>query len=191
MEQVLSGLIGALIATILSVLYFYISEQAKLRADAMLEVVEYCDNIYTRLRELLTQKEAEYTGQKAYLTTDEYRTVNRQLTNLLTSSRTAAKITLIYGEGDVLAAFNALCFQFREVSSILREATKSTWHTEKDRILNLFDKKIDPHRAGTERLLLKESSSSAIMAGFFKRHMPTFYKLITRKNSKIKGQKAN
>ena len=57
MSELLSGLIGALIATILTVVSLYLAEQAKLRTEMTLEVVGYCDDIYDRLQLMHVHKE--------------------------------------------------------------------------------------------------------------------------------------
>lgn len=63
-EQLLSGFLGALIATIPSVFYQYLSEQKKFRADVLLEAVAYSDEIYKHLIDLHTKKKAEYPDKK-------------------------------------------------------------------------------------------------------------------------------
>ena len=148
MSELLSGFIGALIATLLSILYFFISEQKKLRSDVMLEVVGYCDDIYRRLQDLHVHQ--------------------GELTSLLTSSRTRAKLALVHGEGSTLAAFNDLYAQFLKASSIVRGATRSAWHQEKASLHRLFAEEIDPRRVKLERLLLKKTRAFAIVMGFFK-----------------------
>ena len=56
MDQLLSGLYGALIATILSIIYLYFSDQIKLRSEVMLEVVGYSDDIYKAISEFPNSK---------------------------------------------------------------------------------------------------------------------------------------
>ena len=180
MEYLLSGLIGALIATILSVVYLYISEQARLRADVLLQIVDYCDDIYTHLQGLHTYKDAVYTNKKMPLTSDEYRKISRELTVLLTSSKSGAKLAIIYGESDAMAAYNMLRTRFLEASSLLRKATQDAWNQENIKIHNLFSEIIDPLRATIEDKLVKETRAPAIISGFVKYYMPTFYSFYSR-----------
>ena len=180
MEHLLSGLFGALIATILSVVYLYISEKARLRADVLLQLVDYCDDIYTHLRDIHTYKDAVYTNKKMPLTSDEYRKISRELTVLLTSSKTGAKLAIVYGKSDTMAAYNMLRTRFLEVSSLLRSATQDAWNQESIKINNLFSKTIDPLRSTIEIKLVKETHAHAIISGFVKYYMPTFYSFYSR-----------
>lgn len=77
MKELLSGLIGALIATLLNIFYLYLFDQKKLRIDILLDAVAYSDNIYKHLIDLHTDKHAEYTGNKRGLLPDEYRIISR------------------------------------------------------------------------------------------------------------------
>ena len=177
MSELLSGFIGAVIATLLSVLYFFISEQKKLRSDVMLEVVGYCDDIYRRLQDLHVHKGTVYTQNSEFLTPEEYRVVSRELISLLTSARTRAKLALVHGEGSTLAAFNGLQAQFQKASSIVRGATRSAWHQENASLHRLFAEEIDPRRAKFERLLLEKTRAFAIVMGFFKQCILAPYNL--------------
>ena len=108
MESLLSGLIGALIATLLSVFYHHNSERKKMRSDVLLEVVAYCDDIYRHLTDMHIHKDLEYTGKKSAFNADEYRHISHELTGLLLSSKPAAKLALAYSEGKIMA-FSTNC----------------------------------------------------------------------------------
>ena len=163
MESLLSGLIGALIATLLSLIYHHNSERKKMRADVLLEIVSYCDDIYTLLRQMHVHRDHVYTGKKPALHSDEYRHISRELTVLLLSSKPAAKLALAYGEGKIMGLFNELKSCFLEVSSELRGATRSGWIIENEKVSTLFSKKIDPLRANLEKNLLIESQSIQLL----------------------------
>jgi hypothetical protein len=134
--NLLSGLFGALIATVLSLVYLYISEKAKLRGEVLLEVVGYCDEIYYILQMLQAEKELEYTEHESTLTGGEYRTANQKLSVLLKSSSVHAKMAIAFGEGRELESFNTLRTLFAEGASVLRTATRSGWIIESRK---LFD----------------------------------------------------
>ncbi len=123
MYQLLSGLYGALIASILSIIYLYFSNQIKLRSEVMLEVVGYSDDIYNYLSMMHVHKDSMYTQNKPGLTDDEYRKFSNELSVLLKSSKVRAKIALVYGEGKVLGVFNELWSNYIEITSVLRTAT--------------------------------------------------------------------
>lgn len=174
MGILMSGLIGALFATILNIFYLYLSEQKKIRAEVLLEVVAYCDDIYKNLQFLHTLKNAAYTDKIKELPQDDYQATNRELTALLTSSRAGVKLALVYGEGDVLALFNELRSWFKIVSSVLRGATPSNWPAEHEGIILKFSQQIDPLRASFETMLLQEARLPSITKQTFKTIFHTF-----------------
>jgi hypothetical protein len=69
--NLLSGLFGAVLATVLTVVYLYISDKAKLRGEVLLEVVGYCDEIYHLLQTVHTEKDLQPSEESAGLTQDD------------------------------------------------------------------------------------------------------------------------
>ncbi len=174
LEIILSGLVGALIATFISVIYLHISEKNKLRGEVFLEVVSYCDEIYHFLQTIHNYKEAEYRLYKSPYSSEEYTSINNKLTVSLISTRVHAKLSLAYGDGDgdgdgdgeTLLLFNILSDNLRKVSSILRSSTKSAWVTKEHKeIMRLFSEEIDPLRAKLQESMLNGT-----------RYLPTVYK---------------
>lgn len=166
MDQLLSGLIGALAATFISVIYLHISEKNKLRGEVFLEVVGYCDDIYHYLQKLHVYKDSEYTTHSVPFSPDDYKLISDKLTVLLLSSKVHAKLTLAYGEGDALLLFNSLSKRFIEVSGALRKATRSAWVVKENKeITRLFSEEIDPLRTNLQRSLLYGTM-----------YLPTLYK---------------
>ncbi len=167
LEIILSGLVGALIATFISVIYLHISEKNKLRGEVFLEVVSYCDEIYHFLQTIHNYKEAEYRLYKSPYSSEEYISINNKLTVSLISTRVHAKLSLAYGDGETLMLFNILSDNLRKVSSILRSSTKSAWVTKEHKeIMRLFSEEIDPLRAKLQESMLNGT-----------RYLPTLYKL--------------
>lgn len=166
MESLLSGLIGALIATILSVVYSYVAEQIRLRTEVALEVVGYCDDVYNRLQSIHVHKNRVYTETGPGLEPELYRTTSRELSVLIKSRKTHAKLEITYGAGESVAALNGLSHHFLEASSILWGATKDDWSTKGNQILNLFEKVIDPMRTELERKLIYGTRATAIVKHF-------------------------
>lgn len=164
-----SGLLGAIIAALLSVLYHYISEQKKIKSDVLMEIVSYCDEIYGHLIDMHSYKEHEYMDKKPALHPDEYRMISRELTKLLISSKPATKLVIAYGEGIIMATFNELKSCFHEVSGMLRKATKDDWVIEHKKINNLFSEIIEPSRTILQRSLLNELDAIKIAKGFFRK----------------------
>jgi hypothetical protein len=146
MQFLLSGFIGALIATTLSVVYLYLSEQSRLRFEVTLEVVGYFDDIYTKLQMLYVDKDHVYTGKKKGLTNEEYRVASRTLKDLLFTSKVGVRLALVYGEGDLVGIFNYLKTSCRTASEILWIATEQDWNEKGKQILTLFsERKTETH----------------------------------------------
>ncbi len=169
MTILLSGLIGALIATILSVIYHYISEQSRLRSEAALEAIGYFDDIYKSLQMLNVDKEAAYKGKKRGLTDEEYRITSRTLKDLLNTSRVGAKIAIVYGEGNITGAFNFLQASCLCASELLWGAKEQDWEEKHNQITILFHEKIDPVRKIFERHLIEQTRSHQIIKGLIYR----------------------
>ena len=180
MDQLLSGLIGALIATVLSVAYLYFSNKSKIRIEVLLEVVGFCDDIYHNLENLHYFKNAEYTKKNTEFPIEDYRKLSRELTVFLTSTKVHAKMAIAYGERDELALFLKLSNRFRSVASILRQATRSGWVNEGPQIHQMFEKEIDPLRHTLVRALIKGARPKGIILNLYRYHMPTFYKATSK-----------
>ena len=165
-DQLLSGLIGALVATFISVIYLHISEKNKLRGEVFLEVVGYCDDIYHYLQKLHVYKDAEYTTHSIPFSSNDYKLISDKLTVLLLSTKVHAKLTLAYGEGEALLLFNSLSKSFNQASSTLRIATRGAWIVKENKeVFRLFYEEINPMRTNLQRSLLYGTM-----------YLPTLYK---------------
>lgn len=143
-EILLSGTLGALIASLLSVWYQHISEQIKSRKDTMRAVIEWVDNIYVRLQAMQVYKERVYTGQEPSLSVEEYRSMSNEIRVLLLSDRIGTEVVCVYGEGDVLQKINALQGELKKAARILWAAKQDTWPDSRKGIMKIFEEKIDP-----------------------------------------------
>lgn len=168
MSELLSGLIGALIATILTVVYLYLAEQAKLRTEMALEVVGYCDDIYDRLQLMHVHKDTVYTHSGRGMPPEDYRAVSYELSRLIKATKTHAKLEITYGPGQSMAALNELSHHFRETTSLLRAATEADWAQKGTQIFELFQTRIDPLRKDLQRKLIDGTRASAIAKDFFR-----------------------
>ncbi len=177
MEQLFSVLIGALIASILSIVYLHVSEKFKIRSEVLLEVVGFCDAIYHHLRNLHVYKNAKYTDRDLDLTIEDYRYLSKGLTVLLTSTKVHEKMAIAFGEKEELGLFLELSKQLHQVASILRKATRSDGINEGQQVNQLFKDKIDPLRQKLIRDLIKRAKVTGILPDIYKCQMPTFYKI--------------
>lgn len=165
MEILLSGLLGALFATILTLIYNHVSDKSKIRSDVLMEIVSYCDEIYLHLIEMRTHRNAKYVKEKSFLTQEEYNLKSRQLNSLLISSKPGAKLDVAYGEAGIMALYNSLKSHFLSVSSKLRKAKIDTWEKDVIEISDVFEKEIDPLKMQLLTTLSKKTKYTEIMFG--------------------------
>ena len=177
MEQLISVIIGVLIASILSVGYLHISENLKIRSEVLLEVVGFCDEIYHHLQNFHSFKNSEYTDRDLDLTIEDYQCLSRELTVLLTSTKVHKKMAIAFGEKEELGLFLELSNQLHQVASILRKAAPNNGINEGQQINQLFKDKIDPLRHKLIRALIKGAKVTGILPDIYKCQMPTFYKI--------------
>lgn len=167
MSELLSGLIGALIATLLSVVYLYIAEQTKIRTEIALEIVSYCDAIYNCLQLMHMHKDVVFTHAGDGMAPDKYRENSHELSRLIKATTTHAKLEITYGAGPSMAALNELSHHFREAASTLRDATEADWGEKNTQIFELFQSKIDPSRRDLQRTLINGTRATAIVQDLF------------------------
>ncbi len=168
MKILLSGLLGALIASVLSVLYQYFAEQKRIRKELMLDVVGWVDDVYDLLQAIHVQKQAAYSGGKLYLTEEEYRGVSRNLKFSLISTKLEAKVAIIYGEGEELRLTKALKGEILKTVQVLWAATKDTWVEDNKLVFESFSKRIDPLRGKVEKTFLIKGKFKTIAGEAFK-----------------------
>ena len=79
-ESLLSGIIGALIATVLAVFYQHLSVHAQRRFEIMLTAVDYFDKLYYNSRNIQEYKDKLFKEnyEEECLTTNSGRSVMRQ-----------------------------------------------------------------------------------------------------------------
>ncbi len=169
MSELLSGFIGAVIATILSVIYLYFAEQWKLRTEIALEVAAYCDDIYDRLQSMHGHKDTVYKHSGSGMHPDEYRANSHELSRLLKATKTHAKLEITYGASQSVAALNELSHHFREIASLLMGATETDWSQKSQLVFEIFQTRIDPVRKDLQRKLIDGTRVSAIAYDLFAR----------------------
>lgn len=184
MGFLLSGFIGALIATLISLIYLYISEKSRLRSEVALKVIGHFDEIYKRIEAIHNQKNSIFTGTKRALTNEEYRILSWTLKDLLLISTVSAKLEIIYGEGNnVIGSFNYLEKIFRGLAEILWSAAEDNWDKKNKQIFILFKDKIDPARKNLERTLIDGTRTHKIIKDFGKHCLDTIFKCFKRNSS--------
>ena len=168
-SNLLSGLIGALLATALGAAFAFWVERVKLKADVMLAVVGWADETYIRLYDLHTAKKAHYTDSKQYLEPGEYERNSRELRSMLLRDSIVARVALVYGEGLQTALLNELRESLLSATRKLWAAKRETWADVDREVLAAFEQKIDPLRKRLERVLLEQGSFPMRLLGIRRR----------------------
>jgi hypothetical protein len=147
----------------------YVSDRLKLRGEVMQEIVAYCDEIYHLIQDMHGRKNGFYTKNFSGIDSDEdYIADSQRLSVLLKTSGPHTKLMIAYGEGDALNTLEALSKALREVTSILRNATRSAWMIENVEIFKIFETKIDPLRRELQGILLADARAPSIWKILFK-----------------------
>ncbi|MDP8212258.1 MAG: hypothetical protein P9X22_03070 [Candidatus Zapsychrus exili] len=177
MNILLSGLIGALFATMLSVVYQYASEQAKYRGDLLIEVVNWLDAIYVRLQAMQIHKEGVYNSKELSLNNEEYRNLSKEVRKFLLSDKITSLVALTYGEGRKLQLANALKGEMTKAAEILWASNEENWKQSCANILDSFKNKIDPIKIEALNAFLEGAKIYSVMKDAFKVIFPTFCKV--------------
>ena len=185
MGILVSGLIGALLATLFSVLYNHISEQVKWRIDLTMANVEWLDNIYARLRSIQIHKDGVYKGEKPFLSDEEFRKHSYEVSILLLSEKIKIQVALIYGEGEKLQKINTLQGELTKIAQMLWAADKNTWDQVNKKIMETFSKTIDPLRGNVSKDFLLSAKKITMFKNVLKTIFSTPHNLclkVSRKN---------
>ena len=155
-ESLLSGMIGALIATVLAVLYQHLSALAQRRFEVLLLAVDYLDDLYFNFRYIEQYKERKYQKNREVMSNDEYHTLCNKTDSMLTSSRIHARVAMVYGENSgELEKFNTLRTKLTETTIMLFQACPDTWDQTSASIHRVFEEEIEPLRHTTELELIR------------------------------------
>jgi len=159
--DILLAFIGAIIGSFVSVQYMYVTDNLKVRREAMLEVVVHYDNIYHLIQDMHVRKNAIYARDVDELDED-YTADSQQLSILLKTIIPHTKLAIAYGEGEALHNLNQLSSEFRKVVSILRNATRTAWAIENKEIFSTFESTIDPLKIRLHQNLLSGAKRQSI-----------------------------
>ncbi len=167
MELLLSGLLGALIASVLSVFYQHVSVQANRRFDVMLKAVDYFDELYDNLQTLQVYKHQAYTHGIEVIGDEEYQSLSNRTGTLLKSSGVHVRVALVYGQNSrELEGFNVLRTKMQQAALVLFSSTRETWNQVSEQIGQLFDQDIDSRRSAVEQQLLRSAGFSSVLRSY-------------------------
>lgn len=154
MIQILAGgLVGALLATIIQIWF----QRLRLRADVMMAVVAWADEVYERVVDLRIQKVAIYSNEKPFLADEEYKANSLELRGKLLRGDVRVRLALVYGEGEELKALNDLRNELLKISRDLWGARRETLPGLTAEIERRFEQRVDPARRDLEKKLLQKA----------------------------------
>ncbi len=165
------ALLGGLIASILAVIYSYISEQYHLRSELAVDIVEYSDQIYDLFQQWHVYKDALFRRNNRILTNDQYFLLKRELATVLKSSNVHMRTALVFGNNsNTLGNLIVLRQKFHDLSNITANANQQNWAQVGTNITNIFDNEIEPLRTKLENSLIIDAQTSSIIKGFYSRN---------------------
>lgn len=168
MGNLLSGLFGAIIATLLTVLYLYFTEKIRRRYEVYLEVVTYLDEIYIRLQAIFSYTDKMYGGfaelhfDATGLTEEDIHKANLKVIELILSHGIRRKVAAEYGKGQILIDLVELLDLLKRIYNELFIASKDAC-IDNVGINDLFRKKVDPLRTRLQDQLMRELSAINII----------------------------
>lgn len=156
MDNLLSGIFGALIATLLAIFYEVWAQKIKLRAEIAVVALSWVENIYFQLQDLQAHTEGKYSSGKVLLDQEEYNQICRELKNKLLSGELEIRLSLFYGEkSEEVLLFNSLQKKLLEATLTLWEAKPENWTLIEQKVKAAFSEQIDPVRVKLKDKLLR------------------------------------
>jgi len=151
--------------------YQHVSLAMQRRFEVMLLAVDYLDELYFQSRHIQQYKEKKYKENREAFPHDRYLELCDKTDFMLTSSRVHARVALTYGENSKeLDNFNKLRVKFTDAVLLLFRAKPETWEDTNKKLLELFEKEIDPLRLETEAALLRGAKLKAALCSMVGLH---------------------
>ncbi len=177
MQLVLSGLVAALAAALVSVVYQWLGEHRRQRSDLALEVCSWSDDIYDRMHAFHVQRDFMCTKKgEVHLTPEEDRTNRRRLKSLVLSSVLPTKVELVYCRSEEFRTFLSLRQQYEDVFKMLLTPPTEGWSQRKRIIEERFANAIDPLRASVQTTFITGVQPGRLIREVLIRTFPTFSK---------------
>lgn len=165
-DSLMAGLIGAIVGSGLAVLYQHISVAMQRRFDVMLLAIDYLDDLYFQSRHIQQYKEKKYKENRNAFSPERYMELCDKTDYMLTSSRVHARVAMTYGENSQeLDSFNKLRAKLTDAALMLFQAKAETWGDTSEKVMELFEKEIDPLRQNTEIALIRSTKLMAVLRG--------------------------
>lgn len=134
MDNLLSGFLGVILGSLLSIGYVHVAEKAKLRVQFTLEIIDYLDEIYNGIMTLAHQP-AHGSNAPALLSAEQYIGTVRELILLLNSTKPQTRLDILFPNDKVIDVFERL-----------REAFKIALNSCRDQraLMVILNESVDP-----------------------------------------------
>jgi len=149
LNNLLSGAMGAVLGSLVSIIYVHYSERLKSRRQLAIEIIDHIETMYNRLMALATIQIPELAEHRqargvSLLNDDERRQYTAEFLKLLTTYTPFVRVEIIFVD-------NTLVTELEKLTSGFQKA----FHTMNNRseFMKVLDAEVDPHYAEMCRLL--------------------------------------
>lgn len=141
LSNLLSGAVGAVLGSLVSILYIHYSERSKSRRQLAIEIIDHIETMYNRLMALATIQIPELAEHRqsrgvSLLSEDERRQYTAEFLRLLTTYSPFAKVEIIFNDSALVNALEKLTAAFQKA-----------FHTMNNRaeFIRMLSSEVDPH----------------------------------------------
>lgn len=144
MELILSGIGGAIIGALITVLLQCWFDEVRERRLVILKTVAWIDQITTRLQALSVYKLALSEGKTLPISTSKYNAMSNELRLAILSNLVLAEIGCTYDEGNIMKQIKEIQGELITVTGMYWTANLEDWPAKNKEIINLFTNIIEP-----------------------------------------------
>ncbi len=149
LSNLLSGAIGAVLGSLVSVLYVHWAERLKSRRQLAIEIIDHIETMYNRLMALATIQIPELAEHRqsrgvSLLSEDERRQYTAEFLRLLTTYSPFAKVEIIFNDNALVNALENLTTGFQKAFHTINNSTE---------FMRILNSEVDPHYGEMCKLL--------------------------------------
>lgn len=149
LSNLLSGAIGAVLGSMVSILYVHYSERLKSRRQLAIEIIDHIETMYNRLMALATIQIPELAEHRqargvSLLNDDERRQYTAEFLKLLTTYSPFAKVEIIFNDSTLVTVLEKLTSGFQKAFHAMNK---------RDEFMKMLNAEVDPHYGEMCRLL--------------------------------------
>jgi len=172
-EVLLSGLIGALLSSLVFVIFSHHMEYQKLRIGLLDEFTKYYDNVF-RIIFFMTVYKRRQSEDLPLLErhAELYSSYNNQLRELQLSSNIDVKIRALYSDQKFISLHSTLAEETNELISLIRRTRSDEWE-KIDASITAKGEEMAPLWRNIENIMINKIKKG----GFCEICLPTFYSL--------------